>query len=154
MSVHSQLNRTVNAGSVSKCKRPRCSHCSSIVESNSFFSTAASASFSVGENDFTCASSDVVYLITCRKCNIQYVGQTQQKCSQRINKHKFDIKHFPAIITTVSEHFKSPVHSIKVFSFMPIDKVTGNCKRLMKETSWKHHLGTVCPFGLNSKIVY
>ena len=47
MLVHSQLNRTVNAGSVSKCNRPRCSHCSSIVESNSFLSTTASASFSV-----------------------------------------------------------------------------------------------------------
>ena len=35
MLVHSQLNRTVNAGSVSKCNRPRCSLCSSIVESNS-----------------------------------------------------------------------------------------------------------------------
>ena len=31
MLVHSQLNRTVNAGSVSKCNRPRCSHCLSIV---------------------------------------------------------------------------------------------------------------------------
>ena len=153
MLVHSQLNRTVNAGSVSKCNRPRCSHCSSIVESNSFLSTTASASFSVREN-FTCASSDVIYLITCKKCNIQYVGQTQQKCSQRMNKHKFDIKHFPDIITTVSEHFNSPGHSIKKFSFMPIDKVTGNWKRLMKETSWMHRLGTVCPFGLNSKIMY
>ena len=153
MLVHSQLNRTVNAGSVSKCNRPRCSHCSSIVESNSFLSTTASASFSVREN-FTCASSDVIYLITCKKCNIQYVGQTQQKCSQRMNKHKFDIKHFPDIITAVSEHFNSPGHSIKDFSFMPIDKVTGNWKRLMKETSWMHRLGTVCPFGLNSKIMY
>ena len=153
MLVHSQLNRTVNAGSVSKCNRPRCSNCSSIVESNSFLSTTASASFSVREN-FTCASSEVIYLIICKKCNIQYVGQTQQKCSQRMNKHKFDIKHFPDIITTVSEHFNSPGHSIKDFSFMPIDKVTGNWKRLMKETSWMHRLGTVCPFGLNSKIMY
>ena len=151
MLIHSQLNRTVNAGSVSKCNRSRCSHCSSIVESNSFLSTTASAS--VREN-FTCASSEVIYLIICKKCNIQYVGQTQQNCSQRMNKHKFDIKHSPDIITTVSEHFNSPGHSIKYFSFMPIDKVTGNWKRLMKETSWMHRLGTVCPFGLNSKIMY
>ena len=52
MLVHSHLNRTVN-GSVSKCNRPRCSHCSSIIESNSFLSTTATASFSVREN-FTC----------------------------------------------------------------------------------------------------
>ena len=64
MLVHSQLNRTVNAGSVLKCNRSRCSHCSSIVESNSFFSTTTSASFIVREN-FTCASLEVIYLITC-----------------------------------------------------------------------------------------
>ena len=147
MLIHSQLNRTVNAG-----YRPRCSHCSSIIESNSLFSTTASASFSIREN-FTCASSEV-NLITCKKCKIQCVGQTQQKCSQGMNKHKFDIKHFPDIITTDSDHFNSPRHSIKDFSFMPIDKVTGNWKRLMKETSWMHRLGTVCPVGLNSKIMY
>ena len=65
---------------------------------------------------------------------MQYVGQTHQKFSQRINKHKFDIKHFPDIVTTVSEHFNLPGHSIKDFSFMRIDRVTGNRKRLMKET--------------------
>ena len=153
MLVHSELNRKLNSGSVSKCNRPRCSDCSSIVESNSFSSTTASAAFNVREN-FSCASSDVIYLITCKKCHLQYVGQTQQKCSQRMNKHKFDIKHFPDIITTVSEHFNSPGHSIKDFSFMPIDRVTCNWKRLLKETSWMHRLGTVCPFGLNSKIMY
>ena len=27
-------------------------------------------------------------------------------------------------------------------------------KRLMKETSWMHRLGTVCPFGLDPKIMF
>ena len=66
MLVHSELNRKLNSGSVSKCNRPRCSHCSSIVESNSVSSTTASAAFNVREN-FSCASSDVIYLITCKK---------------------------------------------------------------------------------------
>ena len=122
---HPVLNRTVNDGSVSKYKLPRCSHCSSIVESNSLLRTTTSASFSVREK-FTCTSSDEIYLITCKKCNIQYVGQSQQKCSQRMNKHKFVMKQFPDINTTVPEHFNSPGYSIKSFSFMPIDKVTGN----------------------------
>ena len=79
-----------------------------------------SASFS-SRDHFICASSDVIYLITCtcKKCNIQYVGQTQQK---------FNINCFPDIVTTVSEHFDSQGHSIKDFAFMPIDRVTGNRK--------------------------
>ena len=63
-----------------------------------------------------------------------------------MNKHKVDIKHLPDILTTVSEHFNSPRHSIKDFSFMPIYKV--KCTRkLLKKTSWMHRFGTVCPFG-------
>ena len=56
-------------------------------------------------------------------------------------------RKFLDIVTTVSEHFNLPGHSIKDFSFMPINRVTGNWKRLMKETSWIHRLGTVCAFG-------
>jgi hypothetical protein len=51
----------------------------------------------------------------------------QQKCSQRMNSHKFDIKHFPVTITNVSEHFHSEGHSIK--DLMPIDKVKNNWQR-------------------------
>ena len=50
MLVHSQLNRTVNAGSVSNCNMPRCSHCSS---------TTTSANFNVREN-FMCVSSNFI----------------------------------------------------------------------------------------------
>lgn len=153
MLVHSRLNRAVKFGTVKKCNRTRCSHCSSIIESNSFTSTTVSTSFNLKEH-FNCASTDVIYLITCKKCHLQYVGQTQQKCSQRMNKHKFDIKHFPDTPTTVAEHFNLPGHTIQDFSFMPIDKVSDNWKRLMKETSWMYRLGTVTPFGLNSKIMY
>ena len=78
-----------------------------------------SASFSIRDN-FTCASSDVIYLITCKKCHIQYVGQIQQKSRERMNKHKFDLKHFPDIVITVSEHFILLGHSIIFFYLCPL----------------------------------
>ena len=71
----------------------------------------------------------------------------------RMNKHKFDIVHFPDMITNVSEHFNSPGHSIHDFTFMPIEKVSNNWKRLLKETSWMHILGTIAPHGMNSKVL-
>jgi hypothetical protein len=78
----------------------------------------------------------------------------QQKCSQRMNSHKFDIKHFPDTITDESEHFNSEGHSIIDFSFMPIDKVQNNWQRLLKETSLMYKLGTIISDGMNSKILY
>ena len=50
------------------------------------------------------------------------------------------IKHFSDTITNVSEHFISEMHSIQDFSFMPIDKVNNNWKRLLKETAWMYKL--------------
>ena len=104
--------------------------------------------------NLSCSSTDVIYLITCKKCAKQYVGQTHQKCSQRMNSHKFDINHYPETPTNVSEHFNSPDHTIQDFSFMPIDQVQHPWKRLLKETSWMYRLGTALPSGMNSKILY
>ena len=53
-----------------------------------------------------------------------------------MNKHKFDIKYFPDIDTTVSGHFNLPGYSIKDFSFMSNGSVTGNWKGDFLDSSW------------------
>ena len=152
--IHSNFNNSVTKEcKVSKCRRTRCSHCKHITESTEFSSSVLSKSFQVKHN-LTCSSSDVVYLITCKRCKLQYVGQTSQKCSVRMNSHKFDIKHFPNSFTTVAEHFNSKDHSIRDFSFMPIDKINNNWKRLLKETEWMYKLGTILPDGMNTQLLY
>jgi hypothetical protein len=152
--VHSKMQtRNISTGQVLKCDRPRCSHCNHITESNKFVSTIFSTQHQI-KQDLTCSSTDVIYLITCKKCKKQYVGQTHQKCSMRMNSHKYDIKHYPDTLTTVAEHFNSENHSLNDFSFMPIEKVTDNWKRLLKETKWIYKLGTLSPNGMNSKILY
>ena len=50
--------------------------------------------------------------------------------------------------------FISHGHNIQDFSFMPIEKVLNNWKRLLKETTWMHILGTITPNGMNSKILF
>ena len=42
------------------------------------------------------------------------------------------------ILTNVSGHFNSPGYSVQDFSFMLIDKVSNNLKRLLEETTWMH----------------
>ena len=71
-----------------KCDRLRCSHCSAIHESDCFTSTTTSYVHKIKQN-LPCASTDVIYLNTCRKCKAQYVGQTHQKCENRMNDNKF-----------------------------------------------------------------
>jgi len=58
-----------------------------------------------------------------------------------MNSHKFDIKHYPNTFTTVAEHFNSKGHFMNDFSFMQIEKINNNWKRLLKETEWMYKLG-------------
>ena len=131
MLVHSNLGKPRSDFNVTKCDRRHCTHCSTINESNLFTRTTTSTVHKI-HNDLSCTSTDVTYLITCKKCKAQYVGQTHQKCANRMNSHKYYIAHFPDILTNVSDHFNSPGHSVQDFSFMPIDKVSNNWKRLFK----------------------
>ena len=139
----------------SKCSRTRCSHCSNIVESDHFTSSQTNSEFKLNF-DSNCTSSNVIYLITCKRCSMQYVGQTSQQVSKRMNSHRFDINSFinPAFTTHIAAHFNRDNHKLQDFSFMPIDKVDNNMERLLKETYWIHKLDTVFPKGLNSKILY
>ena len=154
--VSTKLQSTSNiAFCSSKCKRPRCTHCSYISENDSFSSSQNNASYKLRYNT-TCETSDVIYLITCKKCYKQYVGQTSQQVSRRMNNHRFDINNYvdPAFSTHVAVHFNGNDHSLADFSFMPIDIVHSDMERLLKETYWIHKLDTVFPNGLNAKILY
>ena len=55
-----------------------------------------------------------------------------QPVSKRMNSHKFDITNFmdPAFSSNVATHFNLDDHSMKDFSFMPIDIVMKHVDRL------------------------
>ena len=50
-----------------------------------------------------------------------------------MNNHRFDIVHFPDMLTNVSEHFNSPGHNIQDFSFMRIEKCQTNGKDFQRK---------------------
>jgi len=70
-----------------------------------------------------------------------------------MHSHKFYNKHNPNTFTTVAEHFNFKGHSMNDFSFMPIDKINNNWKRLLKETEWMYKLNTVLPDSIK-KLLY
>ena len=77
--VHSKMGKQTASFNVTKCNRKRCSHCSTINESDCFTSTNTASVHKVNY-DLSCTSTSVIYLITCKKCKAQYmyVGQTRQ----------------------------------------------------------------------------
>ena len=142
--------------SSNKCHRRRCTHCENISTSSQFSSNITGLSYNL-HFDVDCTSRDVIYLVTCKHCNIQYVGQTNQNVSRRMNSHRFDIKNcLINPISHVATHFGSldSKCSLSDFSFLPIDVVNNNLDRLCKETFWIHKLKTMLPNGLNNKLLY
>ena len=60
-------------------------------------------------SNITCNAKNVIYMVQCKRCNLQYIGETKRRLKDRFNEHrravdKTNIKSKP---TTVSEHFLS-----------------------------------------------
>ena len=66
----------------------------------------------------TCNTKNVICMVQCNRCNLQYTGETKRRLKDRFNEHrravgKTNIKSKP---TTVSEHFLSHLD----FSFLVV----------------------------------
>ena len=71
----------------------------------------------------TCELSNAIYLITCTKCCIYYVGETYRALRKRMYEHKASVlKDGP--ITPVSRHFKNDGHSHKHMQFSVLEWCT------------------------------
>ena len=152
--VHSSFHDTASHFSQS-CDRRRCSHCKNIIKTDVFTSSRTQNSFNLRFST-DCTSQNVIYLIECKRCKMQYVGQTNQQVSKRMNSHRFDINNYDSqgYASNVASHFNLDSHSITDFSFLPIDVVSNEMTRLCKETYWIHKLDTLHPKGMNSKLLY
>ena len=77
--------------SIEKCGAGRCKTCEYFITSDTFYSNHSKKKYKVinhtGEN-LSCKSQNVVYLLTCTTCNLQYVGETAQPLHKRINLHR------------------------------------------------------------------
>ena len=69
-----------------------------------------------------CKTSNVVYVIECNKCAIQYVGETENALHIRINDHRSDIKN-RRLEKPVAEHFNSVGHFLDDLSIFAVEKI-------------------------------
>ena len=140
------------------CKRlTSCRYCPLINTSGYFICKTDNQTY-MSKTNINCQTTNVIYLITCSHCGIQYVGQTKNKLLTRFNSHIFYINRNSD--TTVARHFnRCPSHKpamtdglqISVLSFIrsPPDTKAGQSERDMEEKRWIHRLSSVVPRGLN-----
>jgi len=131
------------------CGKARCLTCRMISRTPVFTSTTRNTTHKL-KNNFDCSSSNVIYLITCKRCDIQYVGETGSTLRERFNNHRSCISLNK--LTPIGIHFNSIHHNIKDLMITPIEALSNNNKsdRLIREVYWQLLLGTIFPQGLNS----
>ena len=102
----------------------------------------------------SCKSSNIIYLSTCRRCDLQYVGETGQPLHMRINGHLYDIAHLRTEDSPVAEHFNSGTYEESDMAVMTIEfaRSSDACLRKIKESSWIKTLGTAFPLGMNLRV--
>ena len=79
---------------VKSCFKPNCSLCRRINHTSNFVRSKANKRCFIVEPHgppMHCQNTRVIYLIQCKVCRKQYVGQTTQPLSKRIAKHLVNI---------------------------------------------------------------
>lgn len=92
-----------------------------------------------------------IYLITCRKCQKQYVGQTKNSVKTRMQAHRHNILHGLKKDTYLVSHFQR--HGITNMFTTSLEQNPNWTleERLSKERIWIRKLNTIYPYGLNEK---
>ena len=139
-----------------KCSSKRCEVCKYFDEHSHFKGSQDDRRYSINYS-LNCNSNNVVYLVTCKKCLLQYVGSTITKFRLRFNNHKSRIRRHEMLGQAEKEsddllyqHFCSEGHcGLSDVRIQLIDRVNGEEQLREKEAQWAYKLKTLRPNGLN-----
>ena len=84
--VRSKLYPLERATGSSRCRGVNCGTCKYVKETDLFSSNVTDTSYQINHR-LNCNSKCVIYLLRCKVCNIQYVGQTSDKFRYRWNNY-------------------------------------------------------------------
>ena len=135
------------------CAGNKCKMCP-WVKNTTGFTSKDGVSYSIRSgNTLRCNSANVVYLLTCKTCGIQYVGSCTTPFRSRFANYKsFFSKHFTQTVPQQSlhEHFDLPGHNgFADFEFTLIDQGVGERDVRIRGQFWYYKLKTAVPNGLN-----
>jgi len=87
----------------------KCLTCTYSTDVKNFKCSASGEQFFI-KQAISCADSNVIYVICCQRCNLQYVGKTTMTFRSRMDAHRSAINGNSD--TAVSKHFRLPGHKL------------------------------------------
>ena len=155
------------------CPRLNCRYCTRLDKTGNIISTSTDRSYFTMKK-VSCQSNNLIYCLSCTKCNIQYVGQTKNRLEDRFVVHfnhiaptkpsKKKLKPAPSNTSfkhkyydPIGRHFTDTYHSglkdvrIHILQFIPApgNSIPAKALRDDLERKWIHRLKTLSPLGLN-----
>ena len=145
--VRAKVREDQQEGESKKCEGKRCGVCEHIVETNCFQNRDRNETYKIKSEKINCNSVNVIYLVQCKRCNIQYVGSTSTKFRLRFNNYKACHKKFVQgqIVPQHSfhSHFNQPDHKgMDDWSFTLIETVNNVTYLRKREAFWQIKLNT------------
>ena len=129
------------------CFKSRCKICQHL-DTTQTITKRINHSYSIRGN-FNCQSTNIVYVLKCDICGIQYVGESSNTMNTKCRGHVSTIrtsKDHP-----VAFHYRSYNHTIEDFTITVVDKEQEKNRRLRLEESWITLLDTLTSKGLNGR---
>ena len=141
--------------------RSNCKTCPDFIDKTTFRSTVTGREYSLlnhTNETINCKSQNIIYLLTCKNCFTQNVGETVQKCHKRMNVHRKGKCGCDHVIEHFSDCCKDASFFIQIIEKFPgngykdgvVDEAMRR-KRLEKEDWWMKTPRTIYPYGLNER---
>ena len=157
-----------NKGLIHKCNsKQKCALCVNLKPIDSFHSILTHRKYDDKNiNTLNCSTSNCIYLITCCRCGLQYVGETVKSLRDRISGHRTGMKNpFADRCKILGKHFgvglfRNANYIVNIIEYLSGSGRDDNCipipgvkvERQKKETKWMLTLQTVYPYGLNHRV--
>ena len=146
-----QMSERPKRSKVGFKKCGKCLSCTYATDVKSFKSYASGETFHLTQT-ITCVSSNVIYVISCQRCNLQYVGKTSMTFRARMDAHRSAINGTSD--SAVAKHFRLAGHSLHHFCAFPIEIVVGDPFTIgARERFWINKLDVIAR-GLNCNRTY
>ena len=138
-----------------KCNHPRCLTCPFLQEGQAKYTFSATKEERCINDNLNCKSKNLIYLIECKKCTKQYIGETKRQLHERFGEHRRSIQNHHQLTkpTPVSAHFNQPGHSINHLLLTPLELIHSkrDSVRKAREAHLINKAMTLEPLGINRR---
>ena len=104
-----------------KCKG-KCDLCRNFLKETEIFTSARTNRIYPIRQHLNCKSKNVIFLVTCKKCSVQYIGSTSNEFKVRFRNHKSTMLT-KKNTCEVAIHFNKEKHVISDFEFVIVEQI-------------------------------